>query len=64
LIKRWPYRESGYRHLMRALTAEGNTAEALRLQELRALLREELGIAPSAETLALHACLLGQRAPA
>jgi SARP family transcriptional regulator, regulator of embCAB operon len=38
-----PYRESGHRHLMRALAARGNTAEALRCYEhLRTLLREEL----------------------
>jgi SARP family transcriptional regulator, regulator of embCAB operon len=60
-----PYRESGYRHLMRALVRTGNTAEALRVYErLRMLLREELGIAPSAETLELHANLLSDRAPA
>jgi SARP family transcriptional regulator, regulator of embCAB operon len=60
-----PYRESGYRHLMRALEAGGNTAEAFRAYEqLRTLLREELGIAPCAETLQLHARLLNERAPA
>jgi DNA-binding SARP family transcriptional activator len=65
LTKLAPYRESGYRHLMRALTARGNTAEALRAyEELRTLLREELGIVPCAETLELHAQLLSARAPA
>jgi pentatricopeptide repeat protein len=65
LIKLAPYRESGYRHLMRALARGGNTAEALRVYEqLRTLLRDELGIAPCAETLALHGELLGSRAPA
>jgi DNA-binding SARP family transcriptional activator len=60
-----PYRESGHRHLMRALAARGNTAEALRVYEqLRTLLRDELGIAPCAETLELHARLLHDRAPA
>ena len=60
-----PYRESGYRHLMRALAVRGNAAEALRAYEqLRTLLREELGIAPCAETLKLHTELLGDRAPA
>jgi len=59
-----PYRESGYRHLMRALARTGNTAEALRAYEkLRKLLREELGIAPCPETLHLHTELLSQRAP-
>jgi pentatricopeptide repeat protein len=65
LIKRAPYRESCYRHLMRALARSGNTPEALRVyEELRTLLRDELGIAPSAETLALHAQLLGDPAGA
>jgi pentatricopeptide repeat protein len=65
LTKLAPYRESGYRHLMRALARSGNTAEALRVYEqLRTLLREELGIAPCAETLELHAQLLSDRAPA
>jgi DNA-binding SARP family transcriptional activator len=65
LIKAAPYRESGHRHLMRALAARGNTAEALRVYEqLRTLLREELGIAPCAETLQLHSELLTDRAPA
>lgn len=64
LTRRAPYRESGYRHLMRALVAQGNAAEALRAYEaLRTLLREELGITPCAETLQLHAELLGSRAP-
>lgn len=64
LTKLAPYRESGYRHLMRALEARGNPAEALRAyEELRTRLREELGIAPCPETLELHARLLGDRAP-
>ena len=55
-----PYRESGWRILMEALAAEGNLAEALAAYErLRGLLREELGIAPSAPTQALHRELLG-----
>jgi DNA-binding SARP family transcriptional activator len=54
-----PYRESGYRNLMQALARTGNTAEALRIYEqLRTLLREELGVTPSAETLELHINLL------
>jgi pentatricopeptide repeat protein len=60
-----PYRESGYRHLMRALARSGNTAEALRTYEqLRTLLRDELGIAPCSKTLQLHAELLSAHAPA
>jgi DNA-binding SARP family transcriptional activator len=59
LVRLAPYRESGYRHLMRALMLGGNEAEALRCYErLRSLLRDELGIAPSAETRELHAQLL------
>jgi SARP family transcriptional regulator, regulator of embCAB operon len=50
---------------MRALARSGNTAEALRTYEqLRTLLRDELGIAPCSETLQLHANLLKERAPA
>jgi DNA-binding SARP family transcriptional activator len=59
LIELAPYREIGYRHLMRALSGTGNTAEALRIYEqLRTLLRDELGVAPSGETLRLHDELL------
>jgi DNA-binding SARP family transcriptional activator len=60
LIARAPYRENGYRHLMQALARTGNTAEALHIYEqLRTLLRDELGVTPSTETLDLHAALLG-----
>lgn len=59
LIALSPYRENGYRRLMEALHRTGNTAEALRVYEqLRTLLRDELGVAPSAETLRLHDQLL------
>jgi DNA-binding SARP family transcriptional activator len=59
LIRREPYRESGRRLLMQALVAEGNVAEALQVyEELRTLLRDELGAAPSAPTQALHKTLL------
>jgi DNA-binding SARP family transcriptional activator len=59
LTRREPYRESGWRLLMQALAAEGNTAEALQAYEqLRRLLREELGVAPSAPTQELHRALL------
>lgn len=54
-----PYRESGYRLLMRALMALGNDAEALRVYDsLRQRLRDELGVDPSAATRELHAALL------
>jgi DNA-binding SARP family transcriptional activator len=63
-----PFRESGYRYLMRALEARGNTAEALRVYErLRRTLRDELGAAPGAESQELHRLLLApglERAPA
>ncbi len=59
LSRREQYRESGYRVLMQALAAEGNAAEALRVyDDLRRLLREELGVAPSAVTQELHRLLL------
>ena len=60
LMEQAPFRESGYRMVMRALAARGETAEALLAYErLRVLLREELGAAPSAETQRVHAELLG-----
>ena len=59
LIRQAPFRESGYRYLMEALAANGNAAEALTVYEtLRALLREELGAAPSRATQDVHRALL------
>jgi pentatricopeptide repeat protein len=59
LIELEPYRESGYRLLMRAMAQRGNVAEALRIYEqLKALLRDELGVSPSTSTQALHVSLL------
>lgn len=59
LVELAPYRESGYRLLMEALTRQGNTAEALIVFErLRCLLRDELGAAPSPQTQELHRRLL------
>lgn len=61
LIEVAPFRETGYRLLMRALESEGRIPEALMVfDELRTLLREELGTIPSAETLTLHQRLLGR----
>ena len=55
-----PHRESGYRLLMQALVARGNDAEALLVYEsLRVRLREDLGVAPSAQSQVLHRTLLG-----
>jgi DNA-binding SARP family transcriptional activator len=59
LVKEAPFRESGHRLLMESLAAAGNVAEALQVyEELRQLLRDELGTAPSAATQEVHARLL------
>ena len=59
LIDTEPYRESGYVLLMAALEAQGNVAEGLRVfEQLRSLLRDELGIAPSPEAIQAHERLL------
>ena len=61
LVRAHPYRESGHGRLMEALAAQGNTAEALRAYEdLRALLRDELGTAPSRDLAELHRTLLSE----
>lgn len=54
-----PFRESGYRLLMRAHAGAGNVAESLWVYErCRTLMVEELGVGPSRETQALHGDLL------
>lgn len=59
LVARAPFRETGHRLLMHLLVGQGNVAEALLVYDrLRNLLREELGIAPSAELQELHRTLL------
>jgi DNA-binding SARP family transcriptional activator len=59
LVALEPFRESGYRQLMRLHVARGDRAEALRVYELcRQRLRDELGVGPSAETEALQVSLL------
>jgi predicted ATPase len=59
LIEREPYRESGYGLLMEAHVARGNVAEALRVyDELRRLLREELGLTPAPGVTAMASRLL------
>lgn len=59
LVQRAPYRESGYRYLMEVLAARDNRADALQVyDQLRTLLRDELGAAPSPATQALHRALL------
>jgi DNA-binding SARP family transcriptional activator len=55
-----PYRESGYRRLMRMLAASGDRAEAVRAyQQCRDLLEKELGVAPSSETETLYREIAG-----
>ena len=56
-----PFRESGYRRLMRAHAAAGDRAEALRVYEAcRVLLRDELGVGPSAQTEELFTRVLAE----
>ena len=60
LIRLAPYRESGYRLLMNALALRDNNGEALLVYEqLRTVLRDELGTSPSPATQELHRRLLG-----
>ena len=60
-----PFRESAHRLLMEIHEAGGNAAEALRsFDELRRLLRDELGTAPGPQVMALHERLLRGDAPA
>ena len=62
LTTREPYREGGYRRLMQAHAAAGDSAEALRVYErCRRLLADELGAYPSPETYSIYRELL--RAP-
>ena len=59
VVAQRPFRESGYRLLMRAHAAAGNAAVALRVyEECRSLISEELGVSPSKETRAVHTELL------
>jgi DNA-binding SARP family transcriptional activator len=61
LIEIAPFRESGHVILMEALEQRGNIAEALRAyDDLRVMLRDELGVAPSPAVQAVHRRLLGQ----
>lgn len=54
-----PFRESGYRLLMRAHAAAGNGAEALWVYErCRKLISEELGVDPSRQTKAVYSEVL------
>jgi DNA-binding SARP family transcriptional activator len=54
-----PLREAGYRFLMQALAARGETPAALAVYEqLRTTLRDELGVAAGPATQALYHDLL------
>ena len=54
-----PFRESARAALMEVLAARGNPAEALRaFEDVRVLLREELGSSPGPRSSALHERLL------
>ncbi len=60
LVHLAPLRESGYRHLMQALAAQDNLAEALSVyHQLCDRLRDQLGVSPSPATRELHHDLLG-----
>ncbi len=63
-IEREPFREDGYVLMMEAQARRGNPAEALRTYEqLRVLLRDELGATPSPGALSLHERLLRGELP-
>ena len=60
VVRLEPYRESGYRRLMRMLDRKGDRADAIRVYlECSRLLRVELGVTPSAETEALYREIAG-----
>ncbi|GIK43262.1 MAG: transcriptional activator [Chloroflexota bacterium] len=55
LLAREPWREAAHRHLMLLLARSGQRSAALaQYQACRQMLAEELGVEPSAETLALY----------
>src|SRR3954470_22166034 len=59
VVQGQPFRESARAALMEVLRARGNVNEALRVYEdIRVLLREELGSSPGATLVALHEQLL------
>jgi DNA-binding SARP family transcriptional activator len=59
LLAHAPLAETGHRLLMRALTARGEPVAALAVyDQLRRLLRNELGVSPSPATQALHVRLV------
>src|SRR6185503_2488993 len=59
-----PFRESAHRLLMEVHEAQGNPAEALRVfEELRILLRDELGTTPGQAAMIVHERVLRGEAP-
>ena len=59
LVELDPFRESAHGLLMRALAAQGNIAAALRaFDDLRVMLRDELGVSPGASLRELNERLL------
>lgn len=65
LLERSPLRETGYALLMRALAAQGNLAEAMRVYDrARTTLDRELGITPGRAVQEAHAQLIGISATA
>ena len=59
-----PFRETAHRLLMEIHEAAGNPAEALRaFEDLRVLLRDELGTTPGAAAMAVHERLLRGEPP-
>jgi SARP family transcriptional regulator, regulator of embCAB operon len=59
LVRLVPLRESGYQVLMQALALQGNVGEALCVYtSLREVLRDELGVSPSAQSQAVYDHLL------
>jgi SARP family transcriptional regulator, regulator of embCAB operon len=59
LVRLVPLRESGYQVLMQALALQGNVGEALCVYtSLREILRDELGVSPSAKSQAVYDHLL------
>src|ERR1700694_2220093 len=59
-VRMEPYRESGYRRLMRMQVRNGDRGEAIRsYMECRRILDAELGVAPSEETESLYREIAG-----
>jgi DNA-binding SARP family transcriptional activator len=60
VVRLEPYRESSYRRLMRMLDRNGDRAEAVRVYlDCVRLLKQDLAVAPSAETEALYREIAG-----